>query len=114
MRAQYIPDRGDIVWVNFSPRRGHEQKGKRPAFVLTVRHYNERSGLAMICPVTSRRKGYPFEIEFEIAGIGGVILVDQIISIDWIERKVKFAGRVTPSVVTEVQEKATVLINDTH
>lgn len=110
VRVQFVPERGDIVWINFSPRRGHEQKGKRPAFVLTVKNYNERSGLAIVCPVTSIKKGYPFEVEFMSRKIKGVILVDQMTSVDWAERRARFADRANADVIMEAQEKAAVLI----
>jgi mRNA interferase MazF len=71
----YVPDRGDIVWLNFNPRVGHEQSGKRPALVISPKEYNEKVGLALFCPITSKEKGYPFEIKIDIKNkIKGVIL----------------------------------------
>ena len=77
--AVYTPDRGDVVWINFSPQAGHEQAGRRPAVVLSSRSYNKPSGLALVCPVTNRAKGYPFEVPMpENSPVTGVVLVDQI------------------------------------
>ena len=114
VKISYIPDRGDIAWVNFSPRRGREQKGQRPALVLTVKYYNERSGLALVCPITSKKKGYPFEVGFVAKKIEGVVLADQIISIDWKKRNAKFAECIESRVLTEVQEKIAVLLGDAY
>ena len=114
VRTFYIPNRGDIVWLNFSPSRGHEQKGKRPALILSLKDYNERSGLAIVCPITSKKKGYPFEVEFSARRINGIILADQLVSIDWKERAATLVDRVPAEVITEVQEKASLLINDAY
>lgn len=111
MKERYIPDRGDIIWVNFSPRVGREQKGKRPALVLSVKEYNERSGLAIICPVTSKKKEYPFEVDFNAGSIQGIILVDHIASIDWRARNVIFVARVSQNTLRDAQEKAILLIS---
>lgn len=84
----YIPERGDAVWLTFDPQAGHEQAGRRPAVVLSPRSYNRRSGLAIFCPVTSSAKGYPFEVA--LPGdllVSGVILSDQVRSLDWRQRK---------------------------
>jgi mRNA interferase MazF len=110
VKSQYIPHRGDIVWVNFSPRSGREQGGKRPAFVVSPRKYNERSGLALLCPITSKTKGYPFEVVCTTDKVKGVVLVDQIRSIDWQERHVSFATRFTGGTLREIQQKAILLI----
>ena len=86
-KGTYVPVRGDIIWISFSPQRGHEERGHRPAVVLSKRSYNERSGLALVCPVTSRVKGYPFEVPVKTKTITGVALADQIRSVDWSARK---------------------------
>ena len=65
VKKYYVPERGDLVWVDFSPQRGHEQGGERPAVVISQRIYNERSGLTLVCPVTSKDKGYPFEVTIQ-------------------------------------------------
>lgn len=90
MARQYVPDRGDIVWLQFNPQAGHEQAGHRPALVISPRAYNARVGLALFCPVTAQVKGYPFEVILP-SGLEaqGAILSDQVKSLDWRERKVK-------------------------
>ena len=83
-----VPDSGDIVWLNFNPVSGHEQKGKRPALVITPLAYNRASGLCFVLPVTSKEKGYPFEVSLpEGTKITGVVLVDQGRTVDWKARK---------------------------
>lgn len=84
----WIPDRGDAVWLDFDPQAGHEQAGRRPAVVLSASRYNGRVGLAMVCPVTTREKGYPWEVPLP-AGlpISGVVLADQARSVDWRSRR---------------------------
>jgi mRNA interferase MazF len=98
----YIPRRGDLVWLSFDPQAGHEQAGRRPAFVLSPESYNRKTGLFLACPVTSKIKGYPFEVPLP-AGlpVGGVILADQIKSLDWNVRRAEFASRTPDDVVQE-------------
>lgn len=103
-KHQYVPDRGDIVWLDFSPIRGHEQGGRRPALVLSGREYNAISKLAIVCPATSQIKGYPFEIQFKTKNTSGVILADHIRNVDWAQRHADKIGAVSEAVVTEVQE----------
>lgn len=88
-KKPYIPDRGDVAWVDLDPTRGHEQRGKRPVVVVSSKLYNARAGLALVCPITSVVKGYPFEVAVRVKEISGVILVDQVRSIDWKERHLK-------------------------
>lgn len=91
MNSPYIPERGDIVWLTFNPQAGHEQAGRRPALVLSSRTYNSKANLALFCPITSQRKGYPFEVELpEGLAISGVVLADQVRSMDWQARQVVF------------------------
>jgi mRNA interferase MazF len=99
----YVPKRGDFVWLTFDPQAGHEQAGRRPAFVLSPEAYNRKTSLFLACPVTSRVKGYPFEVALP-AGlpVNGVILADQIKSLDWRERKAQFAARATAEVIEDV------------
>lgn len=99
----YIPRRGDLVWLSFDPQAGHEQAGRRPAFVLSPETYNRKTGLFLACPVTSKVKGYPFEVTLP-AGlpVGGVILADQIKCLDWKARKAQFASATPDSVVEDV------------
>ncbi len=103
---RYIPDRGHIVYLDFDPTKGHEQRGHRPAFVLSPRSYNAKSSLALFMPVTRQQKGYPFEVllppELQIQG---VILVDQIKCLDWKARGIQFVEAVPESVVEEVKAK---------
>ncbi len=99
----YVPDRGDIVWLNFSPQAGHEQAGRRPALVLTPRSYNDRTDLALLCPVTTTIKGYPFEVPLPPGGdITGVVLSDHIKSLDWRAREAGLATQTGPRVVEQV------------
>lgn len=111
MIEKYIPDRGDIVWLDFTPQSGHEQAGKRPALVLSPMAYNQKVGLALFCPITSKVKGYPFEVNltpnFEVKG---VILSDQIKSLDWRVRKAKYVGKVQNIKLTECLKKLNVLL----
>ena len=107
----YVPDRGDIVWLTFMPQAGHEQSGRRPALVLSPRSYSIKTGLALFCPITSRVKGYPFEVSLPSTGaVKGVILADQIKSLDWRAQRTGFAFQAPPRVVGEVLEKLTVLL----
>lgn len=100
----YVPARGDVVWLAFDPQAGHEQAGHRPALVLSHLAYNRRVGLALMCPITSHVKGYPFEVAVpEIdAALRGVILADQITSLDWRARKATFIGRVPDATLGQV------------
>jgi mRNA interferase MazF len=82
--APYIPDRGDVIWLNFDPQAGHEQAGRRPALVLSPKAYNGRTGLCLVVPITSQSKGYPFELSLPTAcRTTGVVLCDQVRSLDW-------------------------------
>jgi mRNA interferase MazF len=102
----YVPDRGDIVWLDFAPQAGREQSGRRPGLVLTPRSYNERTHLAILCPITSHEKGYPFEVALpKDARIGGVILVDHLKSLDWKQRKAERAARAPSGVLQEVLDR---------
>ena len=83
VKTNYIPERGDIVWLDFNPQIGHEQMGKRPALVISPFDYNAKVGLAIFCPITSQKKGYPFEVNIKNKKIDGVVLSDQIKSLDW-------------------------------
>lgn len=90
MATRYSPERGDIVWLQFDPRAGHEQAGRRPAIVVSPRIYNQRVGLALFCPITSQVKGYPFEVEIPPGSkASGAVLCDQIKSLDWRARRAK-------------------------
>lgn len=106
----YTPDRGDIVWLNFTPQAGHEQKGKRPAIILSPKEYNKKTGLAVCCPITSNVKGYPFEVIINGKKIEGAILSDHLKNLDWKARDIKFIEKAHAEVLTEVVEKISVLI----
>jgi mRNA interferase MazF len=110
MVKTYIPDRGDIVWLNFTPQSGHEQIGKRPALVLSPKEYNAKVGLAVFCPITSKEKGYPFEVIVKNKKVFGVILSDQLKSLDWASRNIEYASKATDSELEEVLEKLKVLL----
>jgi mRNA interferase MazF len=110
VKTAYIPEQGDIVWVDFNPTRGHEQKGKRPAFVVSRRAYNEKSGLALLCPITSQEKGYPFEVRINNDKITGVVLSDQLRSVDWKERMVAFIAKSKTATVSDVLAKILTLV----
>ena len=109
-RRSYVPERGDIVWLDFNPVRGHEQGGRRPAFVISSLRYNAKSGLALVCPITSQIKGYPFEVEFNTKLVHGVILADQIRGIDWKERKAEKIVTVSETVTAEIQDHVKKLV----
>ncbi len=106
----YIPERGDIVWLDFNPQLGHEQRGRRPALTLSFKAYNEKIGLALFCPITSKVKGYPFEVELELKNIKGSVLSDQIKSLDWRERNIEFIEKIGDKKMEEVIEKIEVII----
>ena len=106
-----VPDVGDLVWLSFSPQAGHEMSGRRPALVLSPRSYNEKTGLALACPVTSRSKGYPFEVHLPAGGsIAGVVLADQVRCVDWRARRAQLASRVLPRTVGEVLSKLSAIL----
>ncbi len=106
----YIPDRGDVVWLQFNPQAGHEQAGHRLALVLSPKRYNKITHLMLCCPLTTSVKGYPFEVRTNINNKDGVILADQIKSLDWVARKARKEARVDKSVVEEVLAKVEVLL----
>ncbi|SFB63291.1 mRNA interferase MazF [Rhizobium sp. NFR07] len=106
--AGYVPEAGDIVWLDFSPQSGHEQAGRRPAVVLSPAAYN-RFGLMLCCPLTTKVKGYPFEVVIE-SGRGGVALADQIKSLDWKARNAQRKGAVSSSELSQIRAKSSALI----
>jgi mRNA interferase MazF len=111
MVTRYVPDRGDVVWLSFTPQLGHEQAGRRPALVLSPASYNGKTGLLLCCPITSQVKGYPFEVPIEgVAAMRGVILSDQIKSLDWRARQAKRKGRVRSDVVENTLARLRVLL----
>jgi mRNA interferase MazF len=103
MPAIYAPERADVVWLTFDPRVGHEQAGRRPAVVVSPREYNRKVGLALLCPITAQRKGYPFEVEVpEGLPVSGAVLADQLKSLDWKARRAEFLCRLPRAVMGEI------------
>jgi len=111
MPRRYTPKRGDVVWLHFNPQAGHEQAGRRPAVVLSPESYNQKTSLALFCPVTSQVKGYPFETllppEFPVSG---VVLCDQIKSLDWTVRRAEFICELPEEALDDVMGKALALL----
>ena len=108
----YKPKRGDVVWLTFNPQAGHEQAGRRPALVLSPEIYNEKVGLAILCPITSRIKGYPFEVEIPNGlKVNGAILSDQVKSLDWRARNAEFFCKLPIATVNEVLKKLHTLLD---
>jgi mRNA interferase MazF len=109
--GNYIPDRGDAVWINLNPQAGHEQAGRRPAVVLSPGTYNEKVGLAIFCPITNQIKGYPFEVIVPPGlKVTGAILSDQVKSLDWKVRNTEFYDKIPESVVLEIFKKLSTLL----
>jgi mRNA interferase MazF len=107
----YTPESGDIVWIMFNPQAGHEQSGHRPALVLSPKAYNGKVGLAILCPITSQVKGYPFEVIIpDGLEVSGAILSDQVKSLDWKARKAEFGCKLPSSTFNEVVQKLSTLI----
>ena len=110
-KRPYVPDRGDIVWLQFNPQAGHEQAGHRPALVLSPASYNRRSGLMLCCPMTSQKKGYPFEVVIAAdTDRESVVLADQVKSLDWKVRKAVKKGTASIDVIAEMLSKLQTLL----
>jgi len=110
-RARRAPVRGDVVWVRFAGQAGHEQTGRRPALVVSPVEYNRKVGLALMCPITSREKGYPFEVRLPRGlAVDGVVLADQVHSLDWRARRAELACRLPDAVVADVLARLGVLL----
>jgi mRNA interferase MazF len=108
---RYVPDRGDIVWINLNPQAGHEQAGHRPALVLSPKAYNAKVGLMLCCPITNQAKGYPFEVD--IRGdphVSGVVLADQVKCLDWQARGIRKKGVASRAELEETLEKLKALL----
>lgn len=110
MKRGYTPEAGDLVWVSFDPQAGHEQAGRRPALVLSPGEYNGKVGLALVCPITSQAKGYPFEVPMHTSRVRGVILSDQIRSLDWRSRQFTLIERAPAEVLDAVVQTLQVLL----
>jgi mRNA interferase MazF len=110
-RTLYVPERGDIVYLDFDPTKGHEQRGHRPAFIISPQIYNQKSSLALFMPITSHAKGYPFEVALPVGlKTQGVILSDRIKSLDWKARSVSYVETGSAALISEVQAKVVLLI----
>ena len=109
---EHVPGRGDVVWITLNPQAGHEQAGRRPAVVLSPLAYNERVGLAVLCPITSQEKGYPFEVKIpQGLAVTGVVLADQVKSLDWRVREAERICTLPPDVMAEILGKLGTLLS---
>lgn len=111
MVTSYTPEAGDIVFLDFDPQVGREQAKRHPALVLTDVAYNRASGLAVVCPLTSKRKPYPFALPVNVGGVDGAILVDQLKSMDWANRRAQFYAKAAPSMLARVRQYVAVLLS---
>lgn len=109
MVSRFVPDAGDLIWIDFDPVLGHEQGGHRPAVVLSPFAYNNKVGLLLCVPCTTKAKDYPFEVEL-VGNREGVALADQVTCLDWRARKVVKKGNVTVDELAEIRAKAKALI----
>lgn len=102
----YVPEHGDVVWIDFNPQAGHDQAGRRPAIVLSPNSYNGKVGLCLLCPITNKAKGYPFEVSIPAdSGVTGVVLSDQAKSLDWRVRNAEFIAELPEAVTDEALKK---------
>jgi len=107
----YVPNQGDLIWLTFNPQAGHEQAGRRPAFVLSPASYNGKVGLAILCPITNQEIGYPFEVKIPAGlGVTGVILADQVKSMDWRVRQAEYIDQLPARIHKQVLAKLSVLL----
>lgn len=112
-KAEYVPERGDAVWITLDPQAGHEQAGRRPALVVSPAAYNGRVGLALLCPITSQVKGYPFEVPVPAgSAVTGVVGADQVKSLDWRARQATRIGPLPPDVIAKVVERLQALLDE--
>lgn len=110
MVTGYVPEAGDIVFIDFDPQVGHEQAKRRPALVLTDQRYNRASGLAVVCPLTSQRKPYPFALPIRVDNVEGAVLVDQLKSLDWAGRQAQFHSKAETTLLPKVRQYIAVLL----
>lgn len=110
MVKRYVPDSGDIVWLEFDPQAGHEQAGHRPALVLSPTSYNGKAGLMLCCPLSTKIKGHPFEVLTEVDSTRCVVLTDQLKSLDWRVRKAKFKTSIGEQELWDVRAKIKALL----
>ena len=112
-KSLYVPERGDAVWITMDPQAGHEQAGRRPALVLSPSAYNGRVGLALFCPIRSRVKGYPFDVPLSAGSpVSGVVVADQIKSLDWRARKAARIGAVSDDILLQVVKRIERLLTE--
>jgi len=112
-KRTYVPARGDAIWITLDPQSGHEQRGRRPALVLSPAAYNRKVGLALMCPITNQVKGYPFEVPLPGGlPVTGVVLADQVKSLDWIERQSARICAVPGQTVTQVLRRLNALLDE--
>ncbi|MBN1363490.1 MAG: type II toxin-antitoxin system PemK/MazF family toxin [Syntrophaceae bacterium] len=107
---KYIPEQGDIVWLDFNPQFGHEQRGRRPALTISFKEYNGKIGLGLFCPIASKVKGYPFESEIQGEKITGCVLCDQVKSLDWTVRNIEFIEKIDEEIINDVISNIQILI----
>lgn len=110
MARRFVPDVGDIVWMEFSPQAGHEQAGHRPALVLSTAAYNNKTGTMLCCLMTTQIKGYPFEVIIQAEGVSGAVLSDQVKNLDWRTRKATPKGKASDEELNEVRAKISSLL----
>lgn len=110
MVRRFVPDAGDIIWLEFSPQVGHEQAGYRPALVLSPAAYNSKTGTMVCCPITNQIKGYPFEVIIHADGANGAVLSDQVKNLDWRARKATPKGKASAAELDEVRAKISALL----
>ena len=113
MARAYVPDSGDVVWLEFDPQAGHEQAGHRPALVISPAKYNHKSGLMICCPMTTKIKAYPFEVVTSVDGVDCAVLADQIKSLNWKTRRAKKKAKVPEDVLLQVRAKMKALLQIT-
>lgn len=108
----YVPQRGDVIWITLNPQAGHEQAGRRPALVLSPATYNNKVGLALLCPITNQIKGYPFEVPVPPGlSITGAVLADQVKNLDWRARGAELICSLPRRIVVEVLQKLATLLS---
>jgi mRNA interferase MazF len=108
----YVPKRGDVVWISLNPQAGYEQAGRRPAVILSPQTYNDKVGLALLCPITNQIKGYPFEVPVPSGqSVTGAVLADQVKSLDWRTRKAELICALPPRTISEVLQKIGLLLS---
>jgi mRNA interferase MazF len=110
MPRAYVPDTGDVVWLEFDPQAGHEQAGHRPALVISPAGYNAKAGLMVCCPLSTKIKGHPFEVVAQVGGVDCAVLSDQVKSLDWKVRRAKKKAVISAEVMLHVRAKLKALL----